>query len=96
MFFHQYESLGCIYREKRCECPFGFDADGTSVRVQSGSIVTDINVDADWMDFHDCLTDGTTLTVYGDITGLDCSENYANLTGMELSPNAILEEVHTY
>ena len=67
-------------------------AAGTPVRIVSGSNTRDITVDTDWYDGTASYTAGsTTMTVYGDITGFNCSGNGVNLTALDPSHNTQLE-----
>ena len=66
-------------------------ANGTPVRIVSGSNTRDITVDTNWYDGAASYTTGnTTMTVYGDITGFECSNNNENLTAIDLSHNTEL------
>ena len=67
-------------------------AAATPVRIVSGSNTRDITVDTNWYDGAASYTAGnTTMTVYGDITGFNCSSNGANLTALDPSHNTQLE-----
>ena len=65
-------------------------AAGTPVRIVSGSNTQDITVGTDWTGFANYTADGTTMTVYGDLTGFDCSKNGENLTALNASKNTQL------
>ena len=71
-------------------------ADGTPVRIVSGSNTQDITVGTSWTGFSSYTADGTTMTVYGDITRFDCSGNGANLTAIDPSHNTQLEMLYCY
>ena len=71
-------------------------ADGTPVRIVSGSNIQDITVGAGWYNGHypssfTVTAGSTTMTVYGDIIMFDCSKNGANLTAIDPSHNTQLE-----
>ena len=66
-------------------------ADGTPVRIVSGSNTQDITVDNYWKGTASYTANGTEMTVYGDIIGFDCSSNGANLTAIDVSHNTQLE-----
>ena len=73
-------------------------ADGTPVRIVSGSNTRNITVGTDWYDNHSPSTftvtaDASTMTVYGDIIGFDCSKNGVNLTVLDPSHNTQLTEL---
>jgi len=65
-------------------------AKGTPVRIVSGSNTQDITVGTSWTGFSSYTADGTTMTVYGDLTGFDCAKNGENLTALDASNNTQL------
>ena len=65
-------------------------AAGTPVRIVSGSNTQDVTVGTSWTGFANYTADGTTMTVYGDLTGFDCSKNGENLTALDASNNTQL------
>ena len=65
-------------------------AAGTPVRIVSGSNTQNITVGTSWTGFSSYTADGTTMTVYGDLTGFDCSKNGENLTALDASKNTQL------
>ena len=65
-------------------------AAATPVRIVSGSNTQDITVGTSWTGFSSYTADGTTMTVYGDLTGFDCSKNGENLTALDASNNTQL------
>ena len=71
-------------------------AAGTTVRIVSGSNTQDITtVDTNWYDGAASYTAGnTTMTVYGDLIGFDCSQNGANLTALDPSHNTQLTRLY--
>ena len=68
-------------------------AAGTPVRIVNGSVTRDITVGTNWKGIASYTADGTTMTVYGDIVGFNCSSNLANLTALDVSHNTQLEEL---
>ena len=69
-------------------------ADGTPIKIVSGSRDTTFTVDKDWMTHYmEYKSDGTAMTVYGTITGLKCDHNYINLTAIDVSNNPDLREL---
>ncbi len=66
------------------------DADGTTVKIVSGSQTYNTTVGTSWTATQNYQSDGTTMTIYGDIKRFKCSENYANLTGLDVSHNTNL------
>ena len=71
-------------------------ADGTPVRIVSGSNTQDITVGTDWIGTTSYTADGTTMTVYGDIIGFACNKNGANLTALDVSHNTQLTELYCW
>ena len=67
-------------------------ADGTPIRIVSGSNTQDITVGTDWKGTASYTAGSTTMTVYGDITDFDCSENGVNRTALDPSHNTQLTE----
>ena len=69
-------------------------AAGTPVKIVSGSRDTTFTVDNDWMTHYvKYKSDGTTMTVYGTITGFICDGNGANLTAIDPSHNTQLKRL---
>ena len=71
-------------------------ANGTPVRIVSGSNTQNITVGPDWYDRNwpgtfTVTAGSTTMTIYGDLTDFSCSGNYANLTAIDLSHNTQLQ-----
>ena len=69
-------------------------ADGTPVRIVSGSNTQDITVGTSWYGAANYTSDGTKMTVYGDIIGLDCQENEARITAIDPSHNTQLRKLY--
>ena len=65
----------------------------TPVRIVSGSNTQDITVNTYWYGTASYTADGTTMTVYGDISSFKCEQNGANLTAIDLSHNTELEKL---
>ena len=66
-------------------------AAATPVRIVSGSNTQDITVGTGFTGNAYYTAGSTTMTVYGDITGFNCSNNGANLTALDPSHNTQLE-----
>ena len=66
-------------------------ATNTPGRIVSGSNTQDITVGTSWTGTASYTADGTSMTVYGDLTGFNCSGNGANLTALDPSHNTQLE-----
>ena len=75
---------------KAIKLDFKAAADGTPVRIVSGSNKQDISVGTSWTGFSSYTADGTTMTVYGDLKSFDCSKNGENLTALDASNNTQL------
>ena len=68
-------------------------ATNTPIRIVSGSNTQDITVGTDWKGTASYTAGSTTMTVYGDITNFDCSNNKENLTAIDVSKNTQLTEL---
>ena len=66
-------------------------ADGTPVRIVSGSNTQDITVGTSWKGTTSYTAVGTEIKVYGDIIGLDCRNNEKNITSIDVSHNTQLK-----
>ena len=62
----------------------------TPIRIVSGSNTQDITVGTAWTGKRVYNADGTNMTIYGDLTGFDCSVNVAKLTALDASKNTQL------
>ena len=76
-------------------------ANGTPVRIVSGSNTQNITVGPDWYDRNwpgtfTVTAGSTTMTIYGDLTDFSSSGNYANLTAIDLSHNTQLTVLYCY
>ena len=76
------------------ELDFAAGTTGNRVRIVSGSNTQDITVNSGWYGTASYTADGTTMTVYGNVSSLKCSGNYANLTAIDLSHNTELIELY--
>ena len=66
----------------------------TSVRIVSGGNTEAIIVGTSWYGTDAYIADGTTMTIYGDLTGFDCSRNGANLIALDVWNNTQLEMLY--
>ena len=82
-----------VAKDSAIRLGFTAAADGTPVRIVSGSNTQDITVGTGWTGFANYTAGSTTMTVYGDIISFDCSSNYANLTAIDPSHNTQLERL---
>ncbi len=87
-----------VAKDSAIHLDFMAAADGTPIRIVSGSNTQDITVGTGWYDGHTpssfTVTAGsTTMTIYGDIKVLDCNTNRANLTAIDPSHNTQLERL---
>jgi len=69
-------------------------AAATPIRIVSGSNTQDITVGTSWYGTANYTADGTTMTVYGNLTGFNCYNNGANLTALDVSHNTQLTWLH--
>ena len=79
-----------VAKDSAIRLDFKAAAKGTPVRIVSGSNTQDVTVGTSWTGFANYTADGTTMTVYGDLTGFDCSKNGENLTALDASNNTQL------
>ncbi len=79
-----------VTKDSAIRLDFKAAAAATPVRIVSGSNTQDITVGTSWTGFSSYTADGTTMTVYGDLTGFDCSKNGENLTALDASNNTQL------
>ena len=87
-----------VAKDSAIHLDFMAAADGTPIRIVSGSNTQDITVGTGWYDGHTpssfTVTAGSTnMTIYGDIKVLDCNTNRANLTAIDPSHNTQLERL---
>jgi len=69
-------------------------ADGTPVRIESGSNTQDITVGTDWKGATYYTADGTKMKIYGNIIGFDCNDNEDNITALDVSHNTQLTKLY--
>ena len=79
-----------VTKDSAIRLDFKAAAAGTPVRIVSGSNTQDITVGTDWKGIASYTAGSTTMTVYGDLIGFDCSQNGANLTALDPSHNTQL------
>ena len=72
-------------------------AAGTPIRIVSGSNTYDITADTDLPVDPDAYSAGDTkMTVYGNLTGFDCSQNDYDITAIDVSHNTQLTELDCF
>ena len=79
-----------VAKDSAIRLDFKAAAAATPVRIVSGSNTQDVTVGTSWTGFANYTADGTTMTVYGDLTGFDCAKNGENLTALDASNNTQL------
>lgn len=82
---------------------FKADSIDTPVRIISGNNTMDIIVNDIWSAWKEdnrrigdkpaITTDGNTITIYGNIVGINCSNNKEKITGIDASNNEILRDL---
>ena len=82
-----------VKKDSAIKLNFKAAAAGTPVRIVSGSNMVDITVGTSWKGRDTYTAGSTTLTIYGDITSLECDGNRENLTAIDLSHNTQLTEL---
>ena len=88
-----------VKKDSAIRLNFKAAADGTPVRIVSGSNTQNITVGTNWFDSNwprtfTVTADASTMTVYGDIIIFDCDDNGANLTALDPSHNTQLEYLY--
>jgi len=68
-------------------------AEGTPVRIVSGSNTQDITVGTDWYGITSYTAGASTMKVYGDLKRFYCAGNGANLTAIDVLNNTQLTEL---
>jgi len=82
-----------VKKDSAIRLDFKAAAAGTPARIVSGSNTQDITVGTNWIGKASYTAGSTTMTVYGDIIGFDCSSNGANLTALDPSHNTQLTKL---
>lgn len=67
---------------------FAADEENTGVKVKSGEHDTILSVGTDMTDWRQYYAETGTMKVYGNVNKFDCSEEFENLTGINLSNNS--------
>ena len=91
----RYITLNVINGE---ELRFDFKAatPNTQVRIKNGSLNTTITVGTEWKGFTQYIAADNIMTIYGDITGFDCSENEDAVTAIDVRNNTELAVLRCY
>ncbi|NLO69679.1 MAG: hypothetical protein GX102_01755 [Porphyromonadaceae bacterium] len=76
-----------VEQGKQIGLSFSADADNTGVKVVSGTQETTITVGTIWTDLKSYHAGADTMTIYGNVRRLDCSNNGTELTGLDASKN---------
>ena len=79
-----------VVKGQQIKLDFAADQAATPVKIVSGSSEYNLTVGTSWVGTQKYLADDSVMTVYGDITKFDCSGNYNNVTGIDLSHNTII------
>ena len=79
-----------VVKGQQIKLDFAADQAATPVKIVSGSGEYNPTVGTSWSGMQNYLADDSVMTVYGDITKFDCSGNYNNITGIDLSHNTII------
>lgn len=81
---------------EQIEFKFRAVADATPVRIVSGSNTQDISVGTTPTDFQKFTSDGTTMTIYGDLDAFNCRGNKSKITAIDASGHTTLFELRCY
>ncbi len=79
-----------VKKGEKLRLDFKAASDGTPVRIVSGSNTQDITVGTSWIGRRNYTSDGTTMTIYGNVTEFDCENNDENITSLNASNNTAL------
>ena len=66
------------------------DADNTPIKIVSGTKEQTVTVGTSWTGMNKYITDGSTMTVYGNVQKFSCGGNGKNITGLDVSHNSQL------
>ncbi len=72
---------------------FKAETDNTPIKIVSGIQEYDVNVGNTWTNAHNYLAQGSTMTIYGNLSGFDCNSNFGKLTACNPSHNKSLIEL---
>ncbi len=72
------------------------DADSTPIKIVSGNLDTTLIVDYNWTEFADYTAGADTMTIYGELFGIDCGDNGNKLKGLDASQNKELTKLYCY
>ena len=82
-----------VKKDSAIKLDFKAATNGTPIRIVSGLNTEDIIVGTSWYGFssYTAGSTSTTMTIYGDLTGFDCSGNGVNVIALDPSHNTQLE-----
>ena len=83
-----------VAKDSAIKLDFKAAADGTPVRIVSGSNTQDITVGTGWTGSGYHTAADTVMTVYGNLTGFDCSDNKTNVSALDVSNNTLLTKLY--
>ncbi|MDD2635373.1 MAG: T9SS type A sorting domain-containing protein [Bacteroidales bacterium] len=66
-------------------------SDNTPVKIVTGDQEYNILVGTEWTSYQQYVSDSTNMFVYGNLKGFNCSGNYENITGIDVSKNRNLK-----
>ncbi len=69
------------------------DADNTEIKIVSGTKTYSEAVGTNWSGQKAYRSDGSTMTIYGNIKKFRCQSNYAKVTGLDASNNTDLDKL---
>ncbi len=67
----------------------------TSVKIVNGNQEYNLGVGTSWS-LHNFTAFSTTMTIYGNINGFDCSGNTTKLIGLDISHNTALKKLYCF
>ena len=85
-----------VVKDSAIRLDFAATAEGTGVRIISGNMTKNITVGPEGKGTTAYIAADNTMTIYGDIVALDCSENEANITALDPSHNTGLTQLNCF
>jgi len=79
-----------VSREHNIQLSLKAVANNTIINIVCGSTNQTITVDTNWTGSQNYFAESNTMTIYGDLTGFDCSNNNTKITAIDVSNNADL------
>ena len=79
-----------VTKNEKASLSLTADADNTPVKIVSGSQEKTVTIGTSWTDSQEYASVDGTITIYGNVQKINCSNNDKKLTGIDVSHNAEL------